>query len=515
MSEPDSNFNGLCDRLQIPADLRKHIARDAPLKGKMAVARSMLPAPPKTLLAMSYMLLGDSDPQVVDAAEKGIIGIPQRLLLGMLDRNTHPKILEFIAYRRPRESKVLEALALSAQLNDKTLFFLAETAEGRLLEIIGGNQERLLVSPRTFNFLQRNPNTSASMLDRIKSFLRMYGLEVEELAAEEPSVAADSEGSPEGESVDAADSLELHLESAQDSTVSSALGAPARVEVAPVVDLPSDFLAGDVYIPKVPLDAPPVVEGLINPLSGLLSHWGVEMHPGILAPPPSGSDSAVYTLGGGEVVVGADSSGVHREFRLPAIATLLAKDLEGAGAEALIDLSGRTSLQDSDFSFDLSEDKNNFDSEFTDDDKKEMDDDKKISLRQQLENMTVGEKIKLSYKANKGVREVLVRDTNKIVACAVVNSGRITDSEVLSIATNKAVHEEVIRALTSNREFTRKYPVKVALAGNPKTPIPTAINLLNSLHVNDLQKLSTNRNVSSAVFSQARKLYKRRKSGQD
>ena len=143
-----------------------------------------------------------------------------------------------------------------------------------------------------------------------------------------------------------------------------------------------------------------------------------------------------------------------------------------------------------------------------------MDDEKKLNLRQQLEKMTIGEKIKLSYRANKGVREVLVRDTNKIVACAVVNSGRITDAEVLTIATNRSIHEEVIRALTSNREFMRKYPVKVALAGNPKTPIPTAINLLNSLHVKDLQKLSKNRNVSSAVFSSAAKLYKRRKSGQ-
>jgi hypothetical protein len=227
-----------------------------------------------------------------------------------------------------------------------------------------------------------------------------------------------------------------------------------------------------------------------------------------------GSSQGAYALGDGEVVVGADGSGTRREFKLPAIATLLAKDLDGEGAEALVDLSGRTSVQGTDFTFDLNEEGGSFDADFTDDDKEQMDDDKKVSLRQQLEDMTVGEKIKLSYKANKGVREVLVRDTNKIVACAVVNSGRITDSEVLSIATNRSIHEEVIRALTNNKEFMRKYPVKVALAGNPKTPIPTAINLLNSLHVKDLQKLSTNRNVSSAVFSQASKLYKRRKSGQ-
>jgi len=474
----------------------------------------MLPAPPKTLLAMMYMLLGDADPQVVEAAEKGILGIPEQMLLSMLDKQTHPKILEFIAYRRPPEARVLERLALSAQLNDKTLFYLAETAEGRLLEIIGSNQERMLVSPKAVYFLQRNPNTPASLLERIKSFLRLYGLNIDEIAPQEEPASTDdtAEASAEDEMVNA--EVAIGEESSADAPEAAEDDLPPSVVGPENVELPADFTQGEVYIPPIPADAPPVVEGLLNPLGGLLADWGIEMHPGFLAPPPMGRDSAAYALGSGEVLVGDDGSGTRREFKLPAIAKLLADDLEGEGAEALIDLSGRTSLNDSDFSFDLTEDNSSFDSDFTDDDKEDMDEDKKLSLRQQLDAMTIGEKIKLSYKANKGVREVLVRDTNKIVACAVVNSGRITDAEVLAIATNRSIHEEVIRALTQNREFTRKYPVKVALAGNPKTPIPTAINLLNSLHVKDLQKLAKNRNVSSAVFSQAGKLYKRRKSGQ-
>ena len=58
-------------------------------------------------------------------------------------------------------------------------------------------------------------------------------------------------------------------------------------------------------------------------------------------------------------------------------------------------------------------------------------------------------------------------------------------------------------------------PEKVA-----KVPPYLAINagLFDSVDhwsYRDLQKLAKNRNVSSAVFSQASKLYKRRKSGQD
>lgn len=521
MSDSEPTFDQRCERLKITPDLRKHIAADSPLKGKMAVARSMLPAEPKVLLAMMYLLLGDPDPQVVEAAQKGLQGIPSQLLLGMLDKQTHPKIIEFLAYRRPPEPRLFEKLALLPQINDKTLFYLAETGEGRLPEIIGSNQERLLVTPRTVFFLRRNPNTPPALLDRITSFLRLHGITLPDLEEEEAApeateappaateAAPEAEVAPEPEAAAAPEAPPEPLPVAGEAASAPLLAAMAPIPAA----LPPDFLQGEVYIPALPMQAPPVISGLTNPLAGLMADWGIQLHPGFLAPPPP--SSAVAPAPGAAVdpaLPAAAGGSAAAEIKVAASAM----QLGGGAAEGAdsVDLTGRSSVQGSDFSFDLSEEDDDFDSDFTDDRKEDMDDEKKLNLRQQLEKMTVGEKIKLSYRANKGVREVLVRDSNKIVACAVVNSGRITDSEVQTIATNRSTHEEVIRALTSNREFMRKYPVKVALAGNPKTPIPTAINLLNSLHVKDLQMLSKNRNISSAVFTQAGKLYKRRKSGQ-
>ena len=62
------------------------------------------------------------------------------------------------------------------------------------------------------------------------------------------------------------------------------------------------------------------------------------------------------------------------------------------------------------------------------------------------------------------------------------------------------------------KENLRMYPVKVALCTNPKTPVPVAMRLISSLHVGDLKSLARNRNVSSAVFTAATKLYKQRQS---
>ena len=130
------------------------------------------------------------------------------------------------------------------------------------------------------------------------------------------------------------------------------------------------------------------------------------------------------------------------------------------------------------------------------------------SLEQQLQEMTVGKKIKLAYMGNLSARKVLVRDPNKIVAAAVVKSGRLTPNEVASFAGNKNLHDEVVRLIAENKEFVRKYPVQVALVNNPKCPLPIALKLMQGLQKKDLQQLANNRNVPSSIFGTAMKMFK-------
>lgn len=130
------------------------------------------------------------------------------------------------------------------------------------------------------------------------------------------------------------------------------------------------------------------------------------------------------------------------------------------------------------------------------------------SLEQKLRDMSVGKKIKLAYMGNQESRKILIRDPNKIVAAAVVKSGRLTPNEVASFAGNKNLHDEVVRLIADNKEFTRKYPVQVALVNNPKTPTPVALRLMQGLQKRDLQQLANNRNVPSVVFGTALKMFK-------
>ena len=130
----------------------------------------------------------------------------------------------------------------------------------------------------------------------------------------------------------------------------------------------------------------------------------------------------------------------------------------------------------------------------------------RISLIRRVMMMTVKDRIKLGMKGDREARSILIRDSNKVVAQAVIHNPRITDHEVENIAAMRTVSDEVLRIIALNRAWARSYPIILNLARNPRTPIPTAINILPRIHTKDLQNISQNRNVSEAVRRQAYRL---------
>ena len=139
-----------------------------------------------------------------------------------------------------------------------------------------------------------------------------------------------------------------------------------------------------------------------------------------------------------------------------------------------------------------------------------LDSDEVKNIQQLIAEMNVGKKIKLAYLGNAEARKILLRDTNKSVAVAVVKSGRMSDSEAAAAAANKNLHGDVLREISSNREFLRKYTVKVALVNNPKCPTGVAMGIISQLHRSDLNALSRNKNVPSVVQKRAFKMVKQR-----
>lgn len=132
--------------------------------------------------------------------------------------------------------------------------------------------------------------------------------------------------------------------------------------------------------------------------------------------------------------------------------------------------------------------------------------DERVSLIRRIMFMNARDRMKLAMKGDREARSILIRDSNRVVATAVVHNPRITEQEVENIAAMRTVADEVLRLISLNRNWARSYPIIHNLVRNPRTPIPTVIGILPRIRTKDLKNLTLNRNVPEASRRQAMRL---------
>jgi hypothetical protein len=130
----------------------------------------------------------------------------------------------------------------------------------------------------------------------------------------------------------------------------------------------------------------------------------------------------------------------------------------------------------------------------------------RLSLLQYISKLGVGAKVKLGFKGNKEARQILIRDTNKIVALAVLKSPRLTDTEIAFYAGIRSICEDVIRVISGNANWTKSYPVKLALCFHPKTPLQQSMGFIKFLNLRDLGRVAKDKNIPAPVAKASKEL---------
>ena len=282
----------------------------------------------------------------------------------MLQGNTHPAILSYLAKAHSEDETRCEQIALNQATDDDTIAYLATLSHRRVVDIISQNQERMLRCDGIVEALGANPLTGRAVIDRILTFLGVSPSDDEEAQEEANSIEAMSE-----------------------------------------------------------------------------------------------------------------------EQTQAALAALLGDDMAH--------LAGRLASES---------DGNNEDSSEED----------FGNLFAIVQKMSVLQKIKLARLGGKEARSLLVRDRNKIVATSVIQSPKITQQEIATFAQSRNISDEILRLISVNREWTRNYQIKLALATNPKTPLSSAIKFLNYLQDKDLKVVMKSRDVPAAISTHARRLLNRK-----
>ncbi len=130
----------------------------------------------------------------------------------------------------------------------------------------------------------------------------------------------------------------------------------------------------------------------------------------------------------------------------------------------------------------------------------------KESLYKRVQHLNVSEKIKLALLGNKEARGILLKDSNKLVSSTVLKNPRITEDEITKVVNSRSISDDILRQVAGNKEWLKKYPIKLGMVNNPKTPLTVAMRLLNQLNGKDVQHIAKSKNVSSALSSAAKKV---------
>jgi len=132
------------------------------------------------------------------------------------------------------------------------------------------------------------------------------------------------------------------------------------------------------------------------------------------------------------------------------------------------------------------------------------------NIGSRVAGMSPKDKIKYALFGTREVRAILIRDTNREVARAVLRSPKLKDNEVEGISAMRSVSEDVLREIGNKREWLKNSVIVYNLVKNPKTPATISQNLMSRLRTQDLMLMTRDRSIPDATRNNAQRIVKQR-----
>lgn len=123
----------------------------------------------------------------------------------------------------------------------------------------------------------------------------------------------------------------------------------------------------------------------------------------------------------------------------------------------------------------------------------------------QIMRMNPAQRLRAALRGGREARQILIRDKNRAVSSAVLRNPKLSEEEVVVVAAQKSLSENILRQIGSSRVWMGAYSIVLNLVRNPKTPLAIAMNNISRLNNRDLSLLSRDRNVSEGIARAARR----------
>jgi len=133
-----------------------------------------------------------------------------------------------------------------------------------------------------------------------------------------------------------------------------------------------------------------------------------------------------------------------------------------------------------------------------------------VPLYARLAQMTIAQKIRIAMLGSAAERLLLMRDPNRLVSVSAIRSPLVQEAEVVRISASRTVSDDVLRAISINKDWVRNYMVKVNLVMNPRVPFPIAARFVTYLREAELKTISKSKNVTAAIATAAKQQLNRK-----
>jgi hypothetical protein len=127
-------------------------------------------------------------------------------------------------------------------------------------------------------------------------------------------------------------------------------------------------------------------------------------------------------------------------------------------------------------------------------------------LVERLPALAIGEKMAIARSASPGVLPALRNDPTPRVIAALLENPRLTEGLLLPILASEGALPAVLAVIAASPKWSVRYPVRLALCQNSRTPLDRVLLLLPLLKRGDLQGVAANPHLRLPVRRRAQLL---------
>lgn len=128
------------------------------------------------------------------------------------------------------------------------------------------------------------------------------------------------------------------------------------------------------------------------------------------------------------------------------------------------------------------------------------------ALAGRLPGLALGERIAVARSAGLGLLSHVRHDVHPRVVGAVLENPRLTEGLLSPVVSSESTPPPVLAVIAENRRWGSRYPIRVGLSRNPRTPVQQALGLLPLLKKQDLRAVARDPRLAGAVRRRARTL---------